>query len=557
MSALLQTIKEICRHYQIKALEAPLDIAERLASGARIMDVAVIGQFKAGKSSFLNSFLGRELLPTGVIPLTSVITRIAYGERERAVATYSDGRAEEIPLAGLRDYVTETGNPDNRKNVLRVDLELPELDRFRGLRFVDTPGLGSLFRHTSEVTGQWAPELDVALVAVSADRPLSESEIQLIREAYKYSPRIVILLTKADLFEERQLREITDYVIRALEKDLGRSVPVYCYSIRSQTGLYRDRLTRDLFAPLMGDFDLELDRIVRHKIQALAASCRNYLELSLEISKKSDQERENLRGLIVSERLSVDYVRSELLLVTTSFWNRTWDAVYDRIRAHRAGLSASLTEAFRREFAAWTGNLYRLSRRYETWLEESLRVEIDRIVDREHSHFTGLLENARKHFALFCRSFRDRLNHRILATLGVEIKSEEWVSEIRELRRPDVRVSRASDFHLDMLWFLFPMAIFRGVFKASFAKQIPDEVDKNLYRVTADLTSLINKGIEELKDQTYHFITNELSTIEALLTRDSSRTRDIQAALDRIQRDESADEGEPRSETTGACGPMA
>jgi hypothetical protein len=37
--------------------------------------VALLGQFKRGKSSLLNAIIGRNLLPTGIVPLTNVITK--------------------------------------------------------------------------------------------------------------------------------------------------------------------------------------------------------------------------------------------------------------------------------------------------------------------------------------------------------------------------------------------------------------------------------------------------------------------------------------------------
>jgi ABC-type uncharacterized transport system ATPase component len=47
--------------------------------------IAVLGQFKRGKSSLLNAIIGRDLLPTGILPLTSVITVVRYGASERLV----------------------------------------------------------------------------------------------------------------------------------------------------------------------------------------------------------------------------------------------------------------------------------------------------------------------------------------------------------------------------------------------------------------------------------------------------------------------------------------
>jgi hypothetical protein len=39
-------------------------------------NLAVVGQFKRGKSTLMNAVLGRDLLPTGLLPLTSAITTL-------------------------------------------------------------------------------------------------------------------------------------------------------------------------------------------------------------------------------------------------------------------------------------------------------------------------------------------------------------------------------------------------------------------------------------------------------------------------------------------------
>ena len=47
--------------------------------------VAVIGQFKCGKSALSNRILGAEVLPVGIVPITSAVTRVRYGARSAEV----------------------------------------------------------------------------------------------------------------------------------------------------------------------------------------------------------------------------------------------------------------------------------------------------------------------------------------------------------------------------------------------------------------------------------------------------------------------------------------
>ncbi len=44
-------------------------------------NLVVLGQFKRGKSTFINALLGESILPTAIMPLTSVVTILRYGPK--------------------------------------------------------------------------------------------------------------------------------------------------------------------------------------------------------------------------------------------------------------------------------------------------------------------------------------------------------------------------------------------------------------------------------------------------------------------------------------------
>src|SRR5205085_1842268 len=144
--------------------------------------------------SFLNAVAGRPLLPVGVLPLTTVVTQLRYGPAGRAEVQYRSGSQESLPLEEIAGLISESENPGNRKGVERVTVELPSLERYRGLQFIDTPGLDSAFRHNTEETLRWLPNVAIALVAVSVDAPLSEHDIRLLRTVAQHTPEVALLL---------------------------------------------------------------------------------------------------------------------------------------------------------------------------------------------------------------------------------------------------------------------------------------------------------------------------------------------------------------------------
>ncbi len=68
----------------------------------------------------------------GVIPVTTVITRLRYGPKEKAIVKYFDDKILEIELGEVEEYISELKNQANQKNVEIVDIELLPSSLIRG-----------------------------------------------------------------------------------------------------------------------------------------------------------------------------------------------------------------------------------------------------------------------------------------------------------------------------------------------------------------------------------------------------------------------------------------
>ena len=186
--------------------------------------LAVLGQFKRGKSSLMNAIIGRELLPTGVLPLTSAITVLKYGPVERLVIQH-EGWAlpEEKPLSSLADYVTEKGNPENVKKVKTAYVELPVPFLRRGIEFVDTPGVGSAITANTAITYGFLPECDAVLFVTSVDTPLTSVELAFLEKIREYVDRIFFVVNKTDLVADDERDEVLGFVAATIQSRTGRS----------------------------------------------------------------------------------------------------------------------------------------------------------------------------------------------------------------------------------------------------------------------------------------------------------------------------------------------
>jgi len=199
--------------------------------------LAVLGLFKRGKSSLMNAVIGRDLLPTGMLPLTSAITVLKYGPTERLVVHHEDSIfPKELPVSALADYVTERGNPANRKKVKTACVESPVPFLRRGVEFVDTPGVGSAIAANTATTYGFLPECDAVLFVTSVDMPMTSMELEFLKEIREYVDKIFFVVNKIDLVDDGDRSAILEFVAGTIRSQIGRDV-VNIFSVSARMGL--------------------------------------------------------------------------------------------------------------------------------------------------------------------------------------------------------------------------------------------------------------------------------------------------------------------------------
>ena len=195
-----------------------------------------------------------------------------------------------------------------------------------------------------------------------------------------------------------------------------------------------------------------------------------------------------------------------------------------------------ISEELEKELSTWKGNLWKLTRRYEEWLAERMTDEMRQISKTEHKHFYGTLRKAHASLSRSIESFRNLLDKNIEKVLGVRLAEADWKMEVSEPDHPDIKTIRSFDFHFDLIWFLMPMFIFRGLFEKHFISEIRREVEANLSRLAAQWEDRINRAIEEMRKQSINYVKEELSTIDALLSKTYGQTDEINETIKKLQK---------------------
>jgi GTPase SAR1 family protein len=271
------------------------ELREKIDSNA--FNLVVVGQFKRGKTSLINALLGADILPVAVVPLTSIVTIMTYGEALRTRVFFNDGRVTEIKPESLSEYVTEKGNPKNSKDVSEVVITYPSPYLNDGVRLIDTPGVGSIYQHNTDVAYRYLPKCDAVLFLLSVDQPMSKAELDFLQDVKEYSDKIFFLLNKADYLNETDLRESVDFSRGVLKEAMSAEVRVFPVSAKlalegtsgnSEEVLQRSRLpgfSRALNSFLVEEKGKVLIKSAAGNLLRLIQQAR--LELELEVKSLS------------------------------------------------------------------------------------------------------------------------------------------------------------------------------------------------------------------------------------------------------------------------------
>lgn len=226
-----------------KSTDEFYDLMAKLAEDR--FTLAVLGQFKRGKSSLMNAIIGRQLLPVGILPLTSVITSLKYGPKEMLlIKKRGSSFIKELPVTELYEYVTENRNPKNVMGIETAVVELPISFLRYGLEFVDTPGIGSSIVENTEQTYNFLPKCDAAIFVTGADTPLTILELNFLNAIREHAGKIFFVVNKIELTTDSERDEIISFIAENIKKQTGQN-EIKLFPVSARIGLEAQLLKND------------------------------------------------------------------------------------------------------------------------------------------------------------------------------------------------------------------------------------------------------------------------------------------------------------------------
>lgn len=217
-------VSKISPLYAAQHKDGDLETMKRFLQKASVNDVSVLicGEFKRGKSSFINAFLGENICPTDPGIATSVVSVIRYGKEKKVRRLFGDVKnlkSEDIPFEDIEKYAK--GSSVEVDNTILLIIELPADQLKDGLVLMDTPGVGGLDPRHLFLTLYVMPKSDVTFFVIDAGEPLSSTELEFFKEkVLHYSPSAKIILNKSDLKSREELSQLV--------VDTKKKISEYC-----------------------------------------------------------------------------------------------------------------------------------------------------------------------------------------------------------------------------------------------------------------------------------------------------------------------------------------
>ncbi|NER05865.1 MAG: dynamin family protein, partial [Okeania sp. SIO3C4] len=206
------------------------DVLERIQTNS--FSVAVVGEFKRGKSTFINALLSQEILPADVNPCSATLNRVTYGVTPLVQIKFRDGGTEEVAIDKLADYVTKLTleSEETAANVKEAVVYYPVHYCQNNVDIIDTPGLNDEANMT-EVTLSVLPEVDAAIMVVMAQSPFSQFEKEFLETKLLTNDlgRIIFVVTGIDRYNNPEDAEKgIKYIRDRIEKmTMGRAKERY------------------------------------------------------------------------------------------------------------------------------------------------------------------------------------------------------------------------------------------------------------------------------------------------------------------------------------------
>lgn len=301
---------------QLKALE---EFEEDLEQD--YYTIVVVGEFKHGKSTFVNSLVGKDIMPRDVTPTTATINAVFHAETPELQILKMDGTLEKRELSAeeLNKYTASSEFDASKIKYLKLFMDAPLLKN--KVVLIDTPGVNDLNQQRSDITFQFLPRADVIIFMTSMDAALKQTEKTFIQEFLLKNglDKIIFTANFMDRVDEEELDDTIDYIERRIGTILnGEQAKLFPISAREA-----------LEGKLNGDASLlqysgvpELEEEILRRIESGSRSLEKLERFQYRLQAIGEAVRDEIETATGLSAQSLDDLEAQLVAIEAWFSNQ-------------------------------------------------------------------------------------------------------------------------------------------------------------------------------------------------------------------------------------------
>ena len=443
----LTRLRDFSKALKLEGCVKSLDeVIKRLSEDT--FNVAIVGEFKRGKSTLINALLEKSILPSDVMPTTATLNKVTYGITPFARIEYLDGHTEDIQVEELENYVTKlTPESEQIAQTVKVATVFYPINYCKnGVTIIDTPGLNDNEAMT-EVTLSVLPETDAAIMVMMCGAPFSQSECEFLEQKIMACDvgRVLFVVTGIDLYDEEDReklmrvfrKRITDAILVKAKTIYGEDSEEYQAYLRklgniriygvNAKGALKAKKKKDETALVESQFpvfeealekflveergaitlSVPVNRIKASSVEIIKAAELREVALQMEsdeFQKKYTRAMEEIQSIReersrefqkISSR--ADAVYEQLKPIMGTYWKRMKDTAFQAVDAFPLtsvenidqGLTEQMMAAVRKGMQAESQNV---SERIQNIISAGLAEEADRLSGFEEYFYTATEE---------------------------------------------------------------------------------------------------------------------------------------------------------------------
>lgn len=311
----------IIKEEEIKPIER--DFQEINYYNPEIPRILLFGEFKAGKSTFLNAMLNGDYAPSDILEMTSWVARYWPSDEEFCNVTMTDGETVDYETKEfLRKCNERAFTEAELKTIDRVDIGIK--NNKLNFSIIDAPGFGSVNPENENRLINAIKEADIVFWVLSCEVMGGMREAAFIGDFKKNDTPYICILTKCDYLDKDQIPEAIEYIAEESGTDKNLIFPISALNYRNNDTAEKQKMQNilDYINKNIAVRNMELRKqSQKSHEQRIKEHCLNLLNRLLNELSEVINGRDRYRLILDStkrivdakiETMILDYVRKNL-----------------------------------------------------------------------------------------------------------------------------------------------------------------------------------------------------------------------------------------------------